>query len=72
MSADLVLLDEVKGRHIARNVYGLAVIGTARILVEARKASLIAHVRPLLEKIRYNGYWISDRIFSEVLKQAGE
>ena len=71
-SADLVLIDEVKGRRVARNVYGLAVIGTGRLLVEAKESSLISHVRPLLERIRGNGYWISDKIFSEILRQAGE
>lgn len=71
-TADLVLLDEIKGRHLARNVYGLAVIGTARLLAEAKRAFLISQVRPLLDEMRGNGYWISDKIVSEILRQAGE
>ena len=71
-SAALVLLDEVKARHVARHVYGLHVVGTARLLVEAKRASLIPAVHPLLLRMRDNGYWISDRIIAEIRRQAGE
>lgn len=70
--AELVLMDEVKGRKIAREVYHLSVVGTGRVLVEAKRAGLINSVRPLLQNLRSNGYWISDRIVNEVLRQAGE
>jgi predicted nucleic acid-binding protein len=71
-SAALVLMDEVKGRRVARDIYGLAVVGTGRLLVEARKASLISEVRPWIEQMRKNGYWVSDKIAAEILRQAGE
>ncbi len=71
-SASLVLMDEVKGRRIARAVYGLAVIGTGRLLVEAKRASLVTEVGPLLEQMRNNGYWMADKIVAEILRQAGE
>ena len=71
-STALVLMDEWKGRKIAREVYGLNVIGTGRLLVEAKRAFLIPEVRPLLERIRGNGYWLSDPITAEILRQAGE
>jgi len=29
-------------------------------------------VAPLVEAIRSNGYWLSDRIVAEILRQAGE
>jgi predicted nucleic acid-binding protein len=71
-SASLVLMDEVKARRVARNVYGLAVIGAGRLLVEAKRASLIRRVRPLIEQMRSNGYWMSDKIVAEIFRQAGE
>lgn len=37
MKADFVLTDECKARKEARSIYGLNVVGTARILVEAKK-----------------------------------
>lgn len=71
-SAALVLIDERKGRKIARDIYGLAVIGTGRLLTEAKKAGLIPAVRPLIDQIRLNEYWMSDKIVAEILRQAGE
>ena len=71
-SASLVLMDEVKGRRVARDIYGLAVIGTGRLLVEAKRASLIPSVRPLIDQMLNNGYWIGAGIVAEILRQARE
>ncbi|MEZ5387188.1 MAG: DUF3368 domain-containing protein [Prosthecobacter sp.] len=68
----VLLMDEARGRRVARDIYGLQVVGTGRILVEARRTGLITSVKPLIETIRNNGYWLSDRIVAEVLRQAGE
>jgi uncharacterized protein len=68
----LVLMDERKGRKIARDIYGLAVIGTGRLLTEAKKMGLIHEVRPLIDQMRSHGYWLSDKILAEILRQAGE
>jgi len=68
----LVLMDERKGRKIARQVYGITVIGTGRLLVEAKRAALIGNVRPAINQMRANGYWLADNIVAEILQQAGE
>jgi predicted nucleic acid-binding protein len=68
----VLLMDEARGRRVARDVYGLQVVGTGRILVEAKRAGLVVSVKPLIESIRNNGYWLSDRIVAEILQQAGE
>jgi predicted nucleic acid-binding protein len=44
INADFVLIDERKGRKIARTVYGLHVIGSARVLLEAKKRGLLDNV----------------------------
>lgn len=72
VSAALVLMDERKGRKIARDIYGFAVIGTGRLLTEAKQAGIIPTVRPLIDQMRSAGYWLSDRIVTEILQQAGE
>jgi uncharacterized protein len=41
----LLLIDERKARKIARTVYGLDVIGTVRVLIDAKQAGLIPKVR---------------------------
>lgn len=68
----VLLMDEARGRRVARDVYGLKVVGTGRILVEAKRAGAVPAVKPLIESIRENGYWLSERIVDEILKQAGE
>lgn len=72
VSTALVLMDEVKGRRVARDIYGLAVIGTGRLLAEAKKAGSVTRVKPLIEQMRENGYWLADKIVAEILRQAGE
>jgi len=72
IGADFVLIDERKARKIAREIYGLRVVGSARILVEAKHLSLISNVRAALEGMRSAGYWIHDDIVKRALEQAGE
>ena len=68
----LLLMDEARGRRVARDVYGMQVVGTGRVLVEAKRAGFLDAVRPCLDAIRANGYWISDKIVAEILRQAFE
>ena len=70
--ADFVLIDERKARKIARKIYGNRVVGSARILVEAKHRGLISNVREALEGMRSAGYWIHDDIVKTALEQAEE
>lgn len=67
-----VLIDECKGRKIAREIYQLQVVGTARILVEAKRHNLLDSVQEVLIQMQNNGYRIHDTIVSYILKKAGE
>jgi len=44
VQADSVLIDERKGRKVARTVYNLKVMGTVRVLVDSKKKGLLASV----------------------------
>ena len=70
--SDAVLIDERKGRKVARSVYNLPVIGTVRVLVDAKRKGLLSAVGPALLEIRGNGYWIHDVIVQRALQEAGE
>lgn len=59
-----VLMDERKGRKIARTILGLTVSGTARLLVDAARAGLIVSARRELETLRAGGYWLGDNILA--------
>lgn len=72
LSIDFVLIDERKARRIARTIYDLHVIGSARVLVEAKKRGLLDNVGTAILAMRDGGYWISDSIVDTALKQAGE
>jgi predicted nucleic acid-binding protein len=67
-----VLIDERKARKVARDVYGLQPVGTARILVEAKQRKLLIEIKPSLEALRREGYWIHEDIVLAALREAGE
>ncbi|MGD0091374.1 MAG: DUF3368 domain-containing protein [Planctomycetota bacterium] len=70
--AAFILMDERKGRKIAREVYGLQVMGTARLLVEAKHRGVQINLAETLKGMRACGYWIHDDIVAFALKAAGE
>ncbi len=72
LSINLVLVDERKARRIARTIYGLHVVGSVRVLVEAKKRGLLDNVGASILAMQDGGYWISDSIIKAALKQAGE
>ena len=72
LGVNIVLIDERKARKIARTIYGLQVIGSARVLVEAKRSGLLDNVGAALQAMRDGGYWIGDSIVDAALKQAGE
>lgn len=67
-----VLIDERKGRKVARQIYGLRTLGTVRVLLEAKQRGLIDAVRQPLALMREQGYYIHEDIVRFALSQAGE
>jgi len=67
LHVNLVLVDERKARKIARTIYGLHVIGSARVLVEAKRSGLLDNVGAALQAMRDGGYRLGDSIVTEAL-----
>lgn len=67
-----VLIDERRARRIAADVYGLEVRGTCAVLIQAKQRGLLSQVRPAIEKMMDEGYFIGPRLLAECLKRAGE
>lgn len=67
-----VLLDERRARRIAEVAYHLPVRGTAGLLVAAKRARLIPLVRPLMNAMRDNGYYLSQRLLDAACTEVGE
>jgi len=70
-NAPLLLLDDARGRYAAVHAR-LPVLGTAGLLVLAKKAGWMTTVKPLLVRLRQNHYFLSDALVSAVLAQGGE
>lgn len=51
---------------------GIPFAGTMGVLLKAKKTGKIEAVEPLLEKLKKNGFYISDAVKQMVLQQAEE
>jgi predicted nucleic acid-binding protein len=66
-----VLVDERRGRTSAK-AWGLHVLGTLGLLVRARDAGLVQHVRPLAEALLEGGYYLARPLIERALATIGE
>ena len=71
IGADWVLMDEKKGRRKLTQL-GLRKIGTVGILLKAKQVGLLPAVQPDLERLRRQGFSLSQSVVDAVLQQAGE
>lgn len=67
-----VLMDEKKGRKIAREIYNLRIMGTVKVLLAAKRRNMIASVGDSLEAIQASGYWFHHEIIQRARQIAGE
>ncbi len=65
------LLDDAEGKAAAL-AHGLNPLGTAGLLVLAKRAGLIQAVAPVLIILREKGLWISDTVVTAIRNIAGE
>jgi uncharacterized protein len=70
--ADYLLMDEIKGRDVARQ-QGLRVIGLLGILLEAKKHRLIHSVRETLDQLEAETtFFVTADLKTRLLNEAGE
>ncbi|MCA1852948.1 MAG: DUF3368 domain-containing protein [Beggiatoa sp.] len=71
-NACLLLLDDRRARRVAEIAYHLRVKGVTGMLVAAKRRGLLASIRPLIEEMRGNGYYLAQPVIDRALREAGE
>ncbi len=66
-----LVLNDRQARTVARSM-GLSFIGTIGVLVKAKQAGLILTLKPLLDSLELNGFYLSEALKVEALKLVGE
>jgi len=65
IDADLVIIDETLGRRFAKNA-GLKVTETIGVLIKAKEQGHINEVMPLLNEMKDNGVWFSNKLLDTI------
>lgn len=71
LDADKVLLDDLDARRYAHRV-GLSAIGTIGLLLAARLRGEIISLKDEIYQLQQHGFWVSESLVINVLKEAGE
>jgi predicted nucleic acid-binding protein len=72
VAADLLLLDERRGRAVAARL-DLRFVGLLGVLIEAKQKSCILAIKPVLDDlVTKAGFWVSQPLYARVLQAAGE
>lgn len=71
MNADLLIIDEVKGRQYAKSI-PLPITGMVGILVQAKKKKLIPSVKYYLDRLIATKFNLGEKLYQQALELAGE
>lgn len=66
-----ILLDDRRARRFATE-RGIAVVGTAGVVLRAKQRGLVPAVRPVLDSLLDTGFRLSEALYRGTLRRAGE
>jgi predicted nucleic acid-binding protein len=69
--AEHVILDDLPARRVAKAA-GVSVIGTLGVLLAAKRAGLIDHLRPELDNLVRTSFFLGSQLYARLLREAGE
>lgn len=67
----LLIADDKQARAAAKRL-GINVIGTVGVLVRAKQNGIVAEIKPILDSLDANNFFISRALYEEALKIVGE
>jgi predicted nucleic acid-binding protein len=65
------VIDDLEGRRCAESL-GVPLRGTLGLVLRARRQGVIDEARPVVEKLRVAGMYLSDRVMDAALAEVGE
>jgi len=71
IKAELAIIDDYLARKYAHYL-GLTITGTLGVIVKAKQKGLLKNVKPVIDDMIEKGFWIDNKLYSTVLKNAGE
>ena len=71
ISADLVVIDDGLARKHAKYL-DIKITGTIGVLLKAKEKGIIKELKPYLDRLIENSFYISDDIYNEVLELTDE
>lgn len=70
-NARYLIIDESKGRAIAES-YGVRIVGTLGVLIQAKQKGMIPSVKEYIEKLIEIGFRLDKKLIRQVLQNLGE
>ncbi len=67
----LLISDDKQARAAAKSL-GVTVIGTIGVLVKAKQSGIIMEIKPILESLELNNFYVSRALREEALRLVGE
>ena len=67
----LLIIDDLKGRKLARRL-GLRIIGTLGLLKTMKLKGLLGEVKPVIERLKEEGFYLSSDLVDRLLRDLGE
>lgn len=67
----LVIIDDDAAKKTARFL-DITAIGTLGVLIKAKQRGIISEIKPVLDRLQKKGFYISEKLYKDILFIAGE
>lgn len=71
ITGSILIVDDYKARRVAEKLE-LTITGTLGVIIKAKLSGIIPGIKPYLNKMKETGFYLSDEIIKQALKESGE